>query len=270
MKPKIRAKDAAGNLGAAATAAKRSDQLSEDLEELHESSRRTLADLAQAGVTRDKIVGAVLAAEDGRNLELARMLHDSVGQRVAVLLLGLRGLEQDCGSGNARLTVQSLSAITESIGHELHKIAMELRPTSLHDHGLARSLTTFLEEWAVISKIAVDFDPVALGPERMPRDIEITLFRVVSDALQSVLGAPGASHVSVILKREHGVVTAIIEDLGTRQVAARELDASGAGGRANVCGRVTLMGGKLTVERRAGGGATVFARLPLPNAASKP
>ena len=202
----------------------------------------------------------LVAAEDSQNARIARMLHDNVGQYVAALQLGFRGLERELDAGgDPKLTLQSLHAITQSVSEELHKVALELRPTSLDDYGLVRSLTTFLDEWSLVTKTAVNFDHVALGEDRLPRRVETSLFRIISDMLHVVSHETAVGQASVILRRQLDCVVAVVEHKG---MSNRDAGSASDDFLASVKARVAVLGGTFMVEDCAVSGRTMIARVP--------
>jgi signal transduction histidine kinase len=209
---------------------------------------------------------ALVSAQEAERARISRELHDGVGQQVTALLLGLGTLEKDLGHNSpASTVVQSLRAITENIGEEIHDAALELRPTALDDLGLVRALSTFVEDWAARATIGVQFDHGNFGDERVPPHLETTLYRVVCEALHNAARHAKAKVVSVILQRNSGGVTAIVEDNGVGFDVDRT-DVSIKRKRLGLVGmreRLALIGGELTIESHPGRGTTVIARVPL-------
>lgn len=210
---------------------------------------------------RNEAMRIVLAAEDDQSAQISRMLHDNVGQYVAALQLGFRGLERELDTGkDVRLTLQSLHTITQSVAEELHKVALELRPSSLDDHGLVRSLGTLLDEWSLLNNTAVDFEHVALGEKLLPRYLETALFRIIRDMLRIVAQQTGMGQVNVILMRQLDYVVAVVEHNG------KPLPGGGEGGGddplRSIKARVALLEGTLAVEDCATSGWAMIARLP--------
>jgi signal transduction histidine kinase len=84
----------------------------------------------------------------------------------------------------------------------------------------------------------------------------------VQEALTNVVKHAGAKHVSVLVTRKSGSVTAVVEDDG------RGFEhGAGAGAGLGLVGmreRVALLGGRLTVETSPGAGTTIAAEVPLP------
>lgn len=225
------------------------------------SSNKQLADMERKVQACEETMRILLAAEDAQSARITRMLHDNVGQYVAALQLGLQGLERELDTGaDVKLTLQSLHAISQSVGKELHKVALGLRPTSLDDHGLVRSLTTFLNEWSLITKTAVDFDHVALGEVRLPRHLETNLFRIIRDMLHVVSQQAQVTQVSVILGRQLDSVVSVVEHNGHPPDGGSDRESNDS--LASVKARVALLEGTFTVEDCAISSRTMIARVP--------
>ena len=225
------------------------------------SPNKQLAEMQRKVLACEETMRVLLSAEDAESARITRMLHDNVGQYVAALQLGLRGLERELDTGaDAKLTLQSLYAISQSVGEELHKVALELRPTSLDDHGLVRSLTSFLDEWSLLTKTHVDFEHIGFGDDRLPRHLESNLFRIIRDMLQVVSEQAQATHVSIILRRQLDCVVSVVEHNGkpSESGGARQTPDALTSAKA----RVAVLEGTFTVEDGASSGLTMIARVP--------
>ena len=74
---------------------------------------------------------------------------------------------------------------------------------------LERLAQTFTEQ------IGIETDVEAsLGDERLPREVETALYRLVQEALTNVVKHSRASHVSISIVRRSHSVSAVIEDDG--------------------------------------------------------
>jgi signal transduction histidine kinase len=204
----------------------------------------------------------LVAAQEEERGRISRELHDEVGQHLTALLLGLRAIEIGKASPNE---LQKLQTLTETIGHEIHELALALRPTSLDDFGLIRSLENFLGEWEARTKIKAELHARGFGQTRVPSQIETTVYRIVGEALNNVIKHSRATHVSVVLQKKENEVTAIVEDNG---VGFSAEVSNGTGGRKQlgIIGmkeRAELLDGTVDLETSLNSGTTVFVRLPL-------
>jgi len=204
-------------------------------------------------------------AEEQERSRLARDLHDRVGQSLAALRLTGKMLEAALHAvPEAREHLVQLAGIVDRLDEETHRLARELRPTALEDLGLLATLKAHVEEWSSGARIPVDMQTVGMDRERLPPDLETTLYRVLQEALTNVAGHAAAGRVSVILKRSLEDVLLIVEDDGRGFDPQAALDPAGTRlGLRGMRERVALFGGTLEIESSPGGGSTLFARVPL-------
>ncbi|HUR55491.1 MAG TPA: PAS domain S-box protein [Gemmataceae bacterium] len=236
--------------------------------ELHLTNGELKTEIARREVAeadrRDFQQRLTTAQEDERR-RIARELHDQMGQHLAALGIGLKVIEGEIPDPSpARDRLRGLRALTDLIGREIHTLALELRPTALDDLGLQAALANYAERWAERSGVEIDFQSAGLDDVRLPPLVETALYRIVQEALANTRKHASARHVSVVLQRAAGHVTAVVEDDG------RGFDTESAPSgdhRLGILGmreRATLAGGSLSVESEPGRGTTVIARIPLP------
>ncbi len=221
------------------------------------------AALEEQAAQRRGLLRRLGTAEEEQRHRIARELHDQMGQHLAALRLGLKSLEGNPGQPGLLRRLQDLM---NQVGKEVHRIAMELRPTALDDLGLPTALRNYVEEWSERSGIATDLRAPDGEAERLPAHVETAVYRIVQEALTNVLRHARASRVSVIVERRADHLLAIVEDNGTGfDVDAAPAPARGPGnlGLLGMRERAALAGGTLEIESSPGKGTTVFARVPL-------
>jgi len=94
----------------------------------------------------------------------------------------------------------------------------------------------------------------------LPPAVDVSVFRIVQEALTNVLKHAAASRVTVRLTRDAAGVTAVVEDDGTGFDAATP---NGGLGLTGMRERVGIAGGRLTVDSALGKGTTLLAEVPL-------
>ncbi len=228
------------------------------------------AEVARTHVVRDTLRRQLVQAEEEERRRLSRELHDELGQHLAALGLGLQALSDIAPAGSevdGRAT--ALRALTNTMGRELHDIALRLRPKALDDFGLEPALAAYVEAWSRQTGIRADVHARIDAP-RLPEAVESALYRIVQEALTNVAKHSGATCVSVVVERNDGQVHAIVEDdgRGFDFLVVRERGTTADTllpglGLLGIQERVTLLGGTMEVESEPSGGTTLFARLPV-------
>ena len=218
------------------------------------ASRAAVAADVSARVQRDALRRVVQAQELERR-RFSRELHDETGQALTSILLGLRALEQapdEQGFADLR------QRVVETL-QDVRRLAVELRPKALDDFGLVPAVER-LTETLRNGDLRVDLE-AQLGRDRLPTEVETTLYRIVQEALTNVAKHAQATRVSILLVRKEASVAVVIEDDG------RGLAATGnGGGGIGMLGmreRLDLIDGRLVVESTEGSGTTIVAEVPL-------
>ena len=140
---------------------------------------------------------------------------------------------------------------------------MDLRPASLDDLGLAPAVQSYAEQFSQSTPIAVSLEVEGLG-RRLPRDVELVLYRVFQEALTNVSKHSSAKTALVQLKRRRNEVTLVIKDDGKGFDPGEFNPTQGSGlGLFGMRERLTLVGGVVEVESEKGKGTKIEARVPL-------
>jgi len=192
---------------------------------------------------------------------VARELHDEAGQVLASLMLGLRLLGRHAHEPEAIMSgIDELKGMVDGVLENLHRLAMNLRPASLDHLGLEVALRQHLETIADRNDLTAQMETVGMDL-RLPKDIEVALYRIVQEALANVVRHSHATRVDLLLKRDDGKVVAVVEDNGvgfSEEVASN----SGRLGLFGMRERAEMLGGHLLVECGRSGGTTVSVEVP--------
>jgi two-component system CheB/CheR fusion protein len=205
--------------------------------------------------------------QDDERRRIARDLHDTVGQTLTALSLAVAAVT-DSGKlqSPAADRLQLVHRLAETLGREIHEVAMQLRPAALDDIGLERSLQTLTDEWFRQTGVPIEMS-AKIGSTPFPMQVKTALYRVVQEALTNVAKHAAASRVSVVLGRSENEAVLVVEDDGIGfdpdSTQAPTAGRRGGMGLAIMRERVQLLNGVLEIESAPGGGTTVIARIPL-------
>ncbi len=209
-------------------------------------------------VARDAL-RRVVSAQELERRRLARELHDETGQALTSILLGLKSLEDAGSESELAESTGRLRDLVVTTLQDVRRLAVELRPKALDDFGLVPALERLVETFREQTGIEVDLEP-RLGEERLPSEVETTLYRITQEALTNVVKHAHAKRVSIVLTRRDGSISAVIEDDGQ---GFQERQGSGNGlGLLGMEERVALVDGRLSVESSPGAGTTLSIEVP--------
>ena len=214
-------------------------------------------DLSQR-VSRDAM-RRVVEAQELERTRLARELHDETGQALTSILLGLRTLEQAVETDQGREGVAAVRELVVSTLQDVRRLAFELRPATLDDFGLTPAIERLADTLRQNRSVKVDVE-IGIGDERLPADVETTIYRIVQEALTNISKHAAATRISISLTRKERAVMVVIEDDGDGFDPSNHTDGLGLAGMRE---RVTLLGGRLRVEASRGSGTTVAVEVPV-------
>jgi signal transduction histidine kinase len=214
-------------------------------------------DLSQR-VARDTL-RRIVAGQEAERSRMARELHDQTGQALTSILLGLRSIE-DAKPDQISDRVAGLRGLVTEALQDVRRLAVDLRPSTLDDFGVVTAIQRLCSDVAAKSGISIDFHATREG-DRMSREVESCLYRVVQEGLTNVIKHAAAGNVSVLLAPGERDLTLIVEDDG---VGFDPATVDGARlGLVGMRERVALVDGSLTVESAPGGGTTLRVTVPL-------
>jgi len=210
-------------------------------------------------VARDSL-RRVVAGQELERRRLARELHDETGQALTSILLGLKALEEADSEADVRAAGAELRELIVATLQDVRDLAVQLRPKALDDFGLVAAVERLARTISEATGITVDVES-GLGADRLPEEVETTLYRIVQEALTNVVKHAQAQNVTVLLIRRDGRMTAMVEDDGR---GFRPDDPVGDGhGLLGIRERVALLDGRLTLESSPGAGTTLVAEVSL-------
>jgi signal transduction histidine kinase len=247
---------------------RRTAELTQTVEALRHGKnqlRKLSDDLRQALDERRELLNRIVSAQESERQRIARELHDHLGQYFAAMLLGLNLVEKASSWRNeGRHRIADLKSMTSAMSRDTHRLSWELRPTALDDLGLEAAVANYLERWSGRFGRNVDFVGNLRG-RRLSAPVEITLYRVLQEAMTNVAKHAHAHRISVVLEAETGEVRLIVEDDGigfTQTNAAVPVTPTGGFGLLGIRERLALVGGSLIIEPVADHGTALFCRIP--------
>jgi two-component system, NarL family, sensor histidine kinase UhpB len=214
-----------------------------------------------------RLSASLLKSQDDERRRLARELHDGTGQNLAAINLNLFQLRQAGLPTNLRDALDECQILCDQSLQEIRTLAYLLHPPTLDQGGLISALKWYVNGFAKRSGIEVDlFTAPDIG--RLPREVEMDLFRIVQECLANVHRHSGSSTAQVRVGRQAEQIILQVQDQGHGIRAEKANDVASLGvGVSGMRERLRQLGGRLLVSS-SNQGTTVTAFLPL--AASPP
>lgn len=205
------------------------------------------------------------AVLEGERTEIAREIHDELGQILTALKMDLFWVDRKLPESMPEIhdKVHSMTAHIDSTIKTVERILLELRPGLLEDLGLTPAVEWLAEEFQRRTGIVCEaiLDP---NPERAITDAKITtaVFRICQECLTNVTRHSRATRVEIVLRVNDGLLELLISDNG-RGITRKDTRKTGSFGILGIKERINLLGGKVTIAGRKDKGTTIRVRVPL-------
>ena len=211
----------------------------------------------------------VQEAERGR---VALELHDNITQLLCAVLFRGQVLANSLSArdGPAKNEALKLRDMIGQTAEEVERISRNLRPGVLDQLGLVAVLQATSTEFAKRTGLLVKLACVELTA-RLPADTELTLYRILQEALKNVEKHAHARQVTVHLTKQSDIVQLVVMDDGKGfdpgHFPARRKGKDGLG-LLSMRERANYVGGTLKVTSVRRVGTEIKVRIPLPPSAT--
>ncbi|MFN3430671.1 MAG: ATP-binding protein, partial [Candidatus Sericytochromatia bacterium] len=230
---------------------------------LNDENARLLAAIRDHDRLRGQLIEKIITAQEDERKRIARELHDETGQSLTGLLVGLKFVEGAQNLDDMRLRTADLKALAVQTLEEVHKLSVALRPAMLDDLGLAVAVRSLVKDFGSHHGLKAEFLTEGLD-QRLPPLWEVTLYRIVQEALTNAGKYADASRVTVRFVLEADRLTATIEDDGVGfDPAAIGRDGREHLGLLGMRERIALIGGEFQLTTAPGAGTRVAVTAAL-------
>lgn len=209
----------------------------------------------------------LMKAQDEERRRIARELHDSAGQTLAVLGMSLAQLIHRAEGTAPELAREGkkIEAMVQQLHREIRTTSYLLHPPLLDECGLASALKLYVEGLSERSHVAITLD-VADDVGRLPSDVELAIFRLVQECLTNIYRHSGSQTALIRVRRRGESVQIEVQDHGKGISPERLLEIQSRGSGVGIRGireRIRQFHGEMKIESSALG-TSVIVSIPIP------
>src|SRR5579862_1185032 len=224
------------------------------------------ADVVRQSERLRELSWQLLHTQDEERRHLARELHDSAGQTLAVLGMNLsaiaRSIRQKAPeiadiAGETELMVQNLTKEIRTTSYLLH-------PPLLDENGLSASLAWYIHGLKERSNLEITLD-ISDDFGRLPSGVELAIFRLVQECVTNIHRHSGSNIALIHIARQPDQVTVEIQDRGQGIAPEKlaEITARGSGvGIRGIRERLREFHGEMNIHSTSAG-TTISVSIPL-------
>ncbi len=228
----------------------------------------TLIDTTERKVLENNLryyLQQITRAQEEERRSISRELHDDMSQILGSLSRRLDNLlrKKHRFGKDEEAALQEIHGLLNQGLQSMNSFIQNLRPSLLDDLGLIpalRSLTNNIKS----ADMSVIF--AVVGEERrLTGEIELSVFRIVQEALSNIQKHAHASEASVKVEFARDVIKLTVKDNGQGFNSAEMMDDLPHNGKLGLLGmqeRMWLLGGTMEIESKPGEGTTLLFKIP--------
>ena len=223
----------------------------------------TVAELKDSSKQLQALAASLELAREEERTQIARELHDQLGQALTAMKFDLAWLTERLGKKDASLAKKAKTVTNQMdmMIKSVRRIATELRPGMLDDLGLAASIEWQSRDFEKRTGIVCT---VSVPPEELPpaHAQSLAIFRIFQEALTNVERHSGAQHIEVKLYASSETITLLVHDDG-RGIQAQEIADLNSLGLLGMRERAKRLGGTFDVQGAPDKGTILSVSIPI-------
>ena len=239
------------------------------LEILHDITERKRVEGAMHELERQRrhLSFQLLMAQEAERRRISRELHDELGGALAVFKLRFSHLEKNLQKDQIGLKEECRNNLkyVDQVIENVHRLSRDLSPSILEDLGLSSALRWLISNFGKNYNTTKIISDVTDIDHLFPPDTQIVVYRIVQEALTNIGKHAQAKNVSLVVKREDGMISFSVEDDGkgfdVKKAMMKEAGEKGLG-LPSMEERARMLGGSLDVWSEEGKGTRITLRIP--------
>jgi PAS domain S-box-containing protein len=209
----------------------------------------------------------LITAQEKERRRISLELHDEMGQLLTAISINIKSIEKELPLDLTPLIKERIAetySLADHASEQIRELSHYLRPSMLDDLGLVPTLRWYLDVYRKRTKLDVKYEPINFK-ERPSPEVETVIYRVVQEALNNIVKHAQAGSVLVRLERKDKETAVFIKDNG-RGFDVNEFlapdDLKGGIGLLGMQERVSILGGKFSIQSSKGRGTRISVEIP--------
>ncbi len=213
---------------------------------------------------REKLMKALIKAQEDERSRLAKELHDGAGQMLTSLLIQLKAFERYSTSDQNTARIQELCENTSNIIEYIRRLSYQNRPAFLYEFGLHRAIENLIEDTLTPAGIRCSVED-ELEALVMPKEIEFTIYRIIQECFTNMIRHADAQNCTLHLWRDDSSLQMEVFDdgIGMNADPLKSQNNQKNVGLRSIRERLSVLGGELTITSSPGDGTCIYIKLPL-------
>lgn len=193
---------------------------------------------------------------------IASELHDGLGQQILVIKNRAElALKQPYNSEMLTEQLHEIISSSASSIDDVRNISYALRPIHLEKFGLTDAISDLCDQLNKISSIEWSYHVDNID-NKIPKEKEISFYRVVQEAIQNILQHSSAAEASVMIRLNEQIIDVLIWDNGKGFNTKSDTYTEGIG-FLGMKERIKTLNGTMAIESDVRKGTTIRVKIPV-------
>lgn len=218
------------------------DELQKSLEQLHQLSKH------------------IEQARENERLNIARELHDDLGQALTAVKIDLEIIKQNSSDTTVKEKLEDVKMLVGNTIRTVQRITSHLRPEIIDDLGLEAAIDWYTKEFAKRYGIEVFLDIENGIP--ISNEDALPLFRIMQESLTNIVRHAGATHIEILLHQQDDFIQFVVSDNGVG-ITKDQINAKKSFGIMSMKERAASLGGSFEILRGKIFGSKIMITFPI-------
>ena len=207
----------------------------------------------------------LVLAEEAQRRNLAIVLHDHLGQSLAMAKIKMDGILSTIQDQNLKTKLLAVQSDISDAVKQTRSLTYELSPPVLHELGLIVALEWRLEKFSETTQIKSSYEK-NIDHVELRNEQSVILFRSVDEVLKNIIKHAEASIVLVTVQATKYSLMVKIQDNGKGfdiNILNPTQRKSGSFGLFSIKERIEYLGGVLEIKSEKGSGTVITFHVPV-------
>jgi signal transduction histidine kinase len=228
--------------------------------ESRKERRRAEEDRRLAEIELRALTNKLVRSQEEERRAIARELHDQTGQNLTVIKLLVDKAMKSSPGNLVPLLKEAADGIAEVL-KQVQDMSLNLRPSMLDDLGLMYAMVWMFNRLQSKSGLKINFVQNIVD-EKFSPEINITVFRIVQEALTNVIRYSGAVEADVDVFLQDKLLYITVQDKG-HGFDINALSQGTSTGLSAMRERAKMLNGTFKVESAPGTGTLISVAIPI-------
>jgi len=175
----------------------------------------TVRDIRERKETEEKVLSAVINAEENERSRFAKDLHDDLGPILSSIKMYIQSLRRFEDTDDKKDLINRLITTVDDSIKSIRKISYNLSSHLLQNMGLTNALETHAERIRLGGTFEVDFQHNFPQDFRLPANIEIVVYRVILELINNSVTHSHGNRIDIGLRLQDNHFFVDYADNGT-------------------------------------------------------